>query len=281
MSNYGKKSYWNDRYSRVGPCDWITGSDYAIFRTLFTPRFLSNMMASIPGGEIIVKELHEFPHVTSNLEDGCVHGEETWIHNNSLPKNKHEFPMLQRARVLNVGCGNSELGANMLHNGFANVVNVDWSEVVIREMREKYDESFFKELRRCIETEDLLRDSLRLEPRDDVSPLHGNTCAPKMTFEVADITEGLPSHPDGSFDLIICKKTLDMILCGAGSVAGARKMMTECFRLLNENSGVLMIFSNGKPEDRAIYFEKDGWTGVENIKLPSPHQQKETLSHEK
>ena len=42
-----------------------------------------------------------------------------------------DFPSKERCRVLNVGCGNSHLGEQMLQSGFTDMVNVDYSEVVI------------------------------------------------------------------------------------------------------------------------------------------------------
>ncbi len=42
-----------------------------------------------------------------------------------------DFPSKERCRVLNVGCGNSHLGEQMLQSGFTEIVNVDYSEVVI------------------------------------------------------------------------------------------------------------------------------------------------------
>lgn len=204
-----------------------------------------------------------------------------------------DFPSKERCRVLNVGCGNSHLGEHMLQSGFTDIVNVDYSEVVINKsellrmmylllsspwlnvdsikwcsVREKYDANFFADLRSRIEKKELLCNALGLESRDD-SNHHASTrlLTPKMTFEVGDIAEGM-NHPDESFDLIICKKTLDFILCGAGSAANAKSMMTECYRLLNKDHGVMMILSTAKPEDRAYFYEQNPWSGVENIKLP-------------
>ena len=153
------------------------------------------------------------------------------------------------------------------------------------EVQEKYDESFMADLQSCIEREQLLKHSLGPESCDDSNqdaakePVR--TC-PKMTFEHGDITEGIRC-PNESFDLVTCKKTLDIVLCGAGSVANMRSMMTECFRLLNKDHGAMMMFSSAKPEDRAVYFECDNWAGVENVKLPSKEdgQFEQRKGHEK
>eukprot|EP00579_Thalassiosira_antarctica_P011705 CAMPEP_0201912394 /NCGR_PEP_ID=MMETSP0903-20130614/3077_1 /ASSEMBLY_ACC=CAM_ASM_000552 /TAXON_ID=420261 /ORGANISM="Thalassiosira antarctica, Strain CCMP982" /LENGTH=298 /DNA_ID=CAMNT_0048447345 /DNA_START=91 /DNA_END=987 /DNA_ORIENTATION=- len=267
MASYGKKTYWNERYAReTESVDWII-TGYSLFQHLLTPKFLANTKAPAPGGEIVVRRLNTPAPQCPPLTEGN-DGDEA--RQNASPTNMGvvEFPSKEKCRVLHVGCGNSQLAEHMLHGGFTNIVNVDYSEVVIKKMQEKYDENF-ADLQSCIERENLLRNSLGLESRDDNNLNASKSVTPKMTFEVADITEGMHSYPDESFDLIICKKTLDVILCGAGSVANARSMMTECFRLLNKDHGVMMIFSSAKPEDRAVFFENDAWSGVENIKLPN------------
>jgi hypothetical protein len=135
-------------------------------------------------------------------------------------------------------------------------------------VQERYGDEFFLSLESCIQRDVVLRHTLGFESRDD-NP-QTERPEPSMTFEHGDITKGI-NHPDESFDLIICKKTLDVILCGAGSVADAKAVMTECFRLLNSEHGIMMIVSSGKPEDRATFFERDQWTGVLYIKLPTHH----------
>jgi 2-polyprenyl-3-methyl-5-hydroxy-6-metoxy-1,4-benzoquinol methylase len=36
-----------------------------------------------------------------------------------------------------IGCGNSNLGIDMKNDGFENIVNIDYSEVVINKMKNK------------------------------------------------------------------------------------------------------------------------------------------------
>jgi SAM-dependent methyltransferase len=49
--------------------------------------------------------------------------------------------MTESAKVLLVGCGNSNFSAELYDAGFHNLTNIDYSEVVIDTMKKKYKES--------------------------------------------------------------------------------------------------------------------------------------------
>ncbi len=42
-----------------------------------------------------------------------------------------DFPSKDSCWVLNIGCGNSQLGEQMLQGGFTDIVNIDFLDVVI------------------------------------------------------------------------------------------------------------------------------------------------------
>ena len=112
------------------PCDWITAG-YSIFQHLFTPIFLNHKRAPPPGGEISIHHLQDWrsPRSLSLFTPSMLmeeSGEE-----DTRQHQERDFPSRGRCRVLNVGCGNSQLGEQMLMDGFMDIVNVDYSEVVI------------------------------------------------------------------------------------------------------------------------------------------------------
>lgn len=108
-------------------------------------------------------------------------------------------------------------------------------------MRKQYGEHFYKHLKRG----------------DDAV----------LDFQCADITKTL-DYPMGSFDLIVCKGTIDAVLCGGR--AGALSMIKECARLLAPGHGIFFVVTNGNPDNRLEYLEHNNtltgeeayWRGV-------------------
>ncbi|KAE8610734.1 hypothetical protein XENTR_v10012226 [Xenopus tropicalis] len=102
-----------------------------------------------------------------------------------------------RDKVLVVGCGNSELSERLYDAGCQNLTNIDVSEVVIRQMKE--------------------RNSSR---------------RPNMTFQVMDATQ--TTFDDSYFQTVLDKGTLDAIMTDTDerTLETADKMMSEIGRLL-------------------------------------------------
>lgn len=80
-----------------------------------------------------------------------------------------------REKVLVVGCGNSELSEQLYDVGYQDIVNIDISEVVIKQMKE--------------------RNASR---------------RPRMSFLKMDMTQ--MEFPDASFQVVLDKGTLDAVL---------------------------------------------------------------------
>lgn len=75
-------------------------------------------MAPPPGGDIIVRCLNiQYPSISSDVFDGEIRS--------------MDYPSKETCRVLNVGCGNSQLSEFMVQDGWFDIVNIDYSEVVI------------------------------------------------------------------------------------------------------------------------------------------------------
>ncbi|EED87131.1 predicted protein, partial [Thalassiosira pseudonana CCMP1335] len=151
-----------------------------------------------------------------------------------------------KQNVLIAGCGNSELGEEMISDGFTSITNVDSSSVVIKQMKQKYSDDWQKTLRRE-----------RNKGEDDADTKSPNA---KTT---------LPFN-DKSFDLILCKGTLDAILCSKNALDKVQSMMTECHRVLDDQHGVMVVISYGDPENRLKYFDTSLWREVKTYTVPKP-----------
>jgi SAM-dependent methyltransferase len=157
------------------------------------------------------------------------------------------FPPLEDCKVLIIGCGCSSFGADMIRDGWAGqIVNVDFSPVVIEQMKKKYNESFYNDLSKKKGV-----NSAKGAIKSDVK---------RMEFICADLTdESLMEKlfADSTFDLILCKATLDAILNTASPLINAQKLIRQCRRMLANQHGILFVVTNGNPDNRLEFFEYD------------------------
>jgi len=128
------------------------------------------------------------------------------------------------SRVLMLGCGNSKLSEQMWNDGYKNIVNVDYSSVVIEQMR------------------------LR----------HGSV-RPEMEWLEADVRE-LPFESD-SFDVAIDKGTMDAMMTAKGDVWNpppqvindCTREVQEALRVLRKPNGIFIYLTFGQPHFRRRY----------------------------
>eukprot|EP00804_Cyclotella_cryptica_P029559 CCRYP_020203-RA/>CCRYP_020203-RA protein AED:0.16 eAED:0.16 QI:1208/1/1/1/1/1/2/16/191 len=170
----------------------------------------------------------------------------------------------------------------MLQDGFTYIANVDFSSVVIDQMKKKYTDDWYKEMHRRLREERKLKDvennnsktALNRTKLSDSSPARKEfkkkPVHNKMTFQCLDVTKKL-EFDDQSFDLIICKGMLDAILCNTNALVDkVKSMMSECHRVLDKEHGVMVVISYGRPEDRLECFDAAHWREVKTFTVPKP-----------
>lgn len=111
----------------------------------------------------------------------------------------------------------------MYNDGYMNIMNIDISFTVVKQMQELY--------------------------KDQNNMVYRQMDVKSMQFS------------EGSYDCVIDKGTLDSILCGDGSGPNAHAMLSEIHRVLTPN-GVYICISYGVKDQRNEYFvNKDfDWT---------------------
>ncbi|GAX28758.1 endothelin-converting enzyme [Fistulifera solaris] len=217
MSFYSSLNYWNQRYATTAndqPCEWYM--NYNQLRPFLEP----DRMGVAPGTTLRVQK----PQILKS----------------------NRFPRKRECRVLILGCGNSTLGEEMILDGWLGpIMNVDFSDVVIDQMKHKYGEAFYRNV-------------------FGYKPLH------PMKFVCADITKPLP-FANESFDLIICKGAFDAVL--SGPKTSVHLVVAEIHRVLARSHGVFFLVTTGNPDSRVEYLEykyelNHYWQGVSVHSLP-------------
>ncbi|KAH8923113.1 S-adenosyl-L-methionine-dependent methyltransferase [Atractiella rhizophila] len=127
-------------------------------------------------------------------------------------------------KVLMLGCGNSRLSEEMYLDGYTNIDNIDFSEIVIENMKQRYSNQEWKGMR----------------------------------WIIADIRD-LPFEKK-SYDVVVDKGTMDALLCYKGDiwnppqdvVENVEKEMAEVRRVLKDD-GVFIYVSFAQPHFRKRY----------------------------
>jgi EEF1A lysine methyltransferase 4 len=177
-----------------------------------------------------------------------------------------DIPSKQQSRVLILGCGNSTFGYDMIQDGYHQVVNVDFSSVVIEQMNQKYLTSNSNSTTIENVTTD---DAGKLDQHQQ--PPWGNE---RLQFRCVDITKGLP-FDDESFDLVICKGTMDAILSSGAGTGCVRRIVADIVRVLQRGHGMFVLVSHANEDQRLLYLEHPMtenllwyWDAVKCVQVP-------------
>ncbi|PAV19595.1 S-adenosyl-L-methionine-dependent methyltransferase [Pyrrhoderma noxium] len=131
------------------------------------------------------------------------------------------------SRILMLGCGNSKLSEDMYDDGYQNIVNIDYSSIVIEQMKER----------------------------------HGETRS-SMEWHEMDIRD--LKFDDNSFDVAIDKGTMDAMMTAKGDVwdppehviNDCNKEVDEVLRVLKKTNGRFIYITFGQPHFRKRYLTR-------------------------
>ncbi|GAB5366592.1 hypothetical protein AAMO2058_001156400 [Amorphochlora amoebiformis] len=143
------------------------------------------------------------------------------------------------SRILNIGCGNSNLPRDLALDGYGDVTSIDISKLCINRMK-----------KRSSEAKESSVQSLKWVQMD----------ASRLSFS------------EYSFDLVIDKGTLDALVCSNDMLPTIRKIISEAWRVLR-TGGCLVVITYGSPNTRMPFFQQKGEGGhplwsVKAIRVP-------------
>ncbi|KAJ4474577.1 S-adenosyl-L-methionine-dependent methyltransferase [Lentinula edodes] len=135
----------------------------------------------------------------------------------------------KRSRIIMLGCGNSKLSEDMYDDGYHNIVNTDYSSIIIEKMKQR----------------------------------HGDA-RPQMEWHEMDVRD--LKFDDSSFDVAIDKGTMDAMMTAKGDiwnppqqvVEDCTKEVSEVIRTLRKEMGVFIYLSFGQPHFRKRYLTVPG-----------------------
>jgi len=137
------------------------------------------------------------------------------------------------ASILNIGCGNSRLPEELAHDGYTGIMNIDISKTVIDKMAASF------------------------------------AAVSALTFERMDLLD--LSFPDGSYDVVFDKGTLDALYAGAAK--SVMVAVAQIFRVLRPG-GLFVSMSFGVPSNRGDLNmttgksgDSPGWASFQTIEI--------------
>ncbi|KAJ3812498.1 S-adenosyl-L-methionine-dependent methyltransferase [Lentinula lateritia] len=135
----------------------------------------------------------------------------------------------KRSRILMLGCGNSKLSEDMYDDGYHNIVNTDYSSIIIEKMKQRHADA-----------------------------------RPQMEWHEMDVRD--LKFDGSSFDVAIDKGTMDAMMTAKGDiwnppqqvVDDCTKEVSEVIRTLRKEMGVFIYLTFGQPHFRKRYLTVPG-----------------------
>ncbi|WVF69944.1 hypothetical protein IAT40_004729 [Kwoniella sp. CBS 6097] len=212
---YGTHEYWEERYAKE--------ADGTTFDWFLSPNYL------LPLFEELTSDIEPVPKASrsgSTTPEGNEGSANVPISGNGKGKGKGKG-----TRMLMLGCGNSALGEVLYDAGWKNIVNLDYSKVVIDQMKERH------------------------------------TSRPLMEWHEMDVLD--LQYGEEEFDLVVDKGTMDAMLTTKGDpwnppekdIKTCTQEVTEALRVLRKRKGSKFIyFTFGQPHFRKRYMaNRPGW----------------------
>ncbi|OCF37401.1 hypothetical protein I316_00522 [Kwoniella heveanensis BCC8398] len=211
---YGTHEYWEERYAKE--------ADGTTFDWFLSPSYLLPLFEELTAD---IDPRSSATAISSSSQRGGVDG-------SAIAGDMGEAKGKGNGtRMLMLGCGNSALGEVLYDAGWTNIVNLDYSKIVIDQMKERH------------------------------------TSRPLMEWHEMDVLD--LKYGEEEFDLVVDKGTMDAMLTTKGDpwnpsekdVKACTQEVTEALRVLKKRKGSKFIyFTFGQPHFRKRYMaNRPGW----------------------
>lgn len=145
-----------------------------------------------------------------------------------------------KSDVLVIGCGNSTMSYDLISDGFKNVISIDISAVVIKQMQQTY-----KKQR-------------------------------KLKWQVMDASA--LDFFDNSFDIVFDKGTIDAIICHPNGAEKVSQTLKEVFRVLKTNGKFVVItFESPAKRLKTLRLVKLNWNLLPPLNLHLSDEKNSTM----